>query len=137
MFSDVMSEINIIELEPKKEEQKKKSTKPIVMKPKPKEEKVHVPKITNELDVPSELKFGTKIVAIKALSIPARDKSQLLCKKMATSTYMNAYLDHYMLIDQIATLNDHLKFALCYAFHLFETVMTPTNIISQPNNNDS
>jgi hypothetical protein len=125
-----------------------KSKKPIAMNdPPPKQ-----PNIKSNTDIeyeqplnnnhflgflPDELKANIKLMAIKALSVPASTRSQILQYKLATSQYINLYLNNYVVFDQLALCNDHIKFALVYGVSMFETMTMSLEQAPKNNNTDN
>jgi len=85
--------------------------------------------------LPDELKDNVKNVVLRAVSMPAKQKAPLLHSKLSKSDYINRYLNKYLIVDQIAVMNDHLKFALVYGFNMLETMMTDPSQIQQATKN--
>ena len=73
--------------------------------------------------MPSELRDNVKNIAIKSMSIPAKNRAPFLHAKLHHSDYINKYLNKYLMVDSIAMMNDHFKFALVYGFNFVETMM--------------
>ena len=119
----------------------KKSSKPVKMNNKPQKRQMELPpKVMEQIilknDVPDELKIGAKGLVIKSMSLPAKDTAPIFYKKLTTSKFINEYLDRYLMIEQIAELNDHIKFGLCYLYNLFESKMIAEQLKSMPINID-
>lgn len=119
----------------KEEEKEEKEFIPVIKPVKPKKQVIPKnPKPTRQIKteneliyehlIPDEIKIGYKSIIIRGLSLPAKDKQKILYNKLCNSTYINRYLNHYLLVDYFGTLNDHLKAGLAYTFHLIETMTT-------------
>jgi hypothetical protein len=78
----------------------------------------------NQQNPVPEIKLGTKKLLIKGLSMPCKDKRDILEKKLISSEYINKYLDHHLYLGYIDTLNAHYKFAMVYSYHFLETLLT-------------
>jgi len=85
--------------------------------------------------LPDELKDNVKNVVLRGISLPAKQKATILHSKLKKSDYIDKYLNRYLIVDQIAIMNDHLKFGLVYAFNMLETIMTDTTMIANTTNN--
>jgi len=79
--------------------------------------------------VPLELRDNVKNIVFHALSLPAKNKKPILHAKLAHSEYVNKYLNKYVMIDNIAMTNDHLKFGMVYAMNLFETYLIDEKLL--------
>ena len=118
---------------------KAKSKKPIAMNLPPKlqaqryEEHhlVEAPKNHFVGYLPDELKDNVKNVVLKGLSLPVKSRSAILQHKLQHSDYINKYLNRYLILDNIALLNDHAKFGLVYGFNVLETLMMDIRPLQQ------
>jgi len=82
--------------------------------------------------LPDELKDNVKNIALRGLSLPAKQRAPILQAKLSKSDYINKYLNRYLVVDQLAVMNDHAKFGLVYGFNLLETMMMDLTPIQQP-----
>jgi len=99
--------------------------KPIKMNEPPhiKKEEIHIEKADFFKGyMPDEFKHNIKGLVIKGISIPAKARAPIMSAKLSKSDYVNKYLGKYLLLDNLASINDHLKFGLVYGINLFETV---------------
>jgi hypothetical protein len=83
--------------------------------------KQYIEKTTNAVP---EIKTGSKRVIYKIASMPCKDKSDILQKKLEQSEYLNKYLDNALYINYLDALNAHVKAGLCYAYYFTETLLT-------------
>ena len=110
----------------------KKSKKAVVMNPHnknvKKEEHFEEEKTTNHFSgfIPEELVNNSKTLVIKGASMVAKSKQDVLYQKLASSKYVNAYLNNYMMMNVLGQLNDHVKMALVYGVCYLETIFIPT-----------
>ena len=115
----------------------KKSKKAVVMNPHnkfaKKEEHFEEEKTTNHFNgfIPDELINNSKGVILKGASMIAKSKSDVLYQKLASSKYVNAYLNNYMMMNVLGQLNDHVKMALVYGVCYLESVLIPVNTPEQ------
>ena len=111
---------------------KSKSKKAVVMNPgnkfAKKEEHFEEEKTTQHFSgfIPEELVNNSKSLVIKGASMIAKSKQDVLYQKLATSKYVNAYLNSYMMMNVLGQLNDHVKMALVYGVCYLETIFIPT-----------
>ncbi len=88
---------------------------------------IHIDEIRNNkfFDgiVPHELNRNLKSGLIKVSSIPAKGKSNILFNKLSTSDYTHAYLDKYVNLNIVSSLNDHIKMLLVYGINFIEVLM--------------
>ena len=98
----------------------KKSKKAVVMNPHnkiaKKEEDFVVEQTTQHFSgfIPEELINNSKGLVIKGASMIGKSRSDILYTKLASSKYVNAYLNNYMMMNVLGQLNDHVKMALVY-----------------------
>ena len=110
----------------------KKSKKAVVMNPHnknvKKEEHFEEEKTTQHFSgfIPEELVNNSKTLVIKGASMVAKSKQDVLYQKLASSKYVNAYLNNYMMMNVLGQLNDHVKMALVYGVCYLETIFIPT-----------
>ena len=115
----------------------KKSKKAVVMNPHnknvKKEEHFEEEKTTQHFSgfIPDELINNSKGVILKGASMIAKSKSDVLYQKLASSKYVNAYLNNYMMMNVLGQLNDHVKMALVYGVCYLETIFIPVNTPEQ------
>ena len=112
----------------------KKSKKAIIMNPHNKiakkeiQEHFEVEEQKNHFSgfIPDELVNNSKTLVIKGASMVAKSKQDILYTKLASSKYVNAYLNNYMMMNVLGQLNDHLKMMLVYGVCYLETIFIPT-----------
>ena len=110
----------------------KKSKKAIIMNPHnkiaKKEEHYEEQQTTQHFSgfIPDELINNSKGVILKGASMIAKSKSDVLYQKLASSKYVNAYLNNYMMMNVLGELNDHVKMMLVYGVCYLETIFIPT-----------
>ena len=110
----------------------KKSKKAVVMNPHnkfaKKEEHFEEEKTTQHFSgfIPEELVNNSKTLVIKGASMVAKSKQDVLYQKLASSKYVNAYLNNYMMMNVLGQLNDHVKMMLVYGVCYLETIFIPT-----------
>ena len=110
----------------------KKSKKAVVMNPHhkfaKKEEHFEEEKTTQHFSgfIPDELINNSKGVILKGASMIAKSKSDVLYQKLASSKYVNAYINNYAMLNVLGQLNDHVKMALVYGVCYLESVLLPT-----------
>ena len=115
----------------------KKSKKAVVMNPHnkfaKKEEHFEEEKTTQHFSgfIPEELVNNSKSLVIKGASMVAKSKQDVLYQKLASSKYVNAYLNNYMMMNVLGQLNDHVKMALVYGVCYLETIFIPVNTPEQ------
>ena len=111
---------------------KSKSKKAIIMNPgnkfAKKEEHFEEEKTTQHFSgfIPEELVNNSKSLVIKGASMIAKSKQDILYTKLASSKYVNAYLNNYFMLNMMGQLNDHVKMALVYGVCYLETIFIPT-----------
>ena len=116
---------------------KSKSKKAIIMNPHnkfaKKEEHFEEEKTTQHFSgfIPEELVNNSKTLVIKWASMIAKSKQDILYTKLASSKYVNAYLNNYMMMNVLGQLNDHVKMALVYSVCYLESVLLPVNTPEQ------
>ena len=76
--------------------------------------------------IPDELINNSKGVILKGASMIAKSKSDVLYQKLASSKYVNAYINNYAMLNVLGQLNDHVKMALVYGVCYLETIFIPT-----------
>ena len=76
--------------------------------------------------IPDELINNSKGVILKGASMIAKSKSDVLYHKLASSKYVNAYINNYAMLNVLGQLNDHVKMALVYGVCYLETIFIPT-----------
>ena len=92
----------------------KKSKKAVVMNPgnksAKKEEDFEEEKTTQHFSgfIPEELINNSKTLVIKGASLIGKSRSDILYTKLASSKYVNAYLNNYMMMNVLGQLNDHV-----------------------------
>lgn len=76
--------------------------------------------------IPQEFNTGLKGIVYKGASIPASKfgKQAIFHQKLTKSQYLNEYLNKYLMLDNVACLNDHLKMIMCYGLLFFESMST-------------
>ena len=110
----------------------KKSKKAVVMNPHnkiaKKEEDFVVEQTKQHFSgfIPEELVNNSKGVILKGASMIAKSKSDVLYQKLASSKYVNAYINNYAMLNVLGQLNDHVKMALVYGVCYLETIFIPT-----------
>ena len=110
----------------------KKSKKAIIMNPgtkfAKKEEHFEEEKTTQHFSgfIPEELINNSKTLVIKGASLIGKSRSDILYTKLASSKYVNAYLNNYMMMNVLGQLNDHVKMMLVYGVCYLETIFIPT-----------
>ena len=115
----------------------KKSKKAVVMNPHnkfaKKVEHFEEEKTTNHFSgfIPEELVNNSKTLVIKGASMVAKSKQDVLYQKLASSKYVNAYLNNYFMLNMMGQLNDHVKMALVYGVCYLETIFIPVNTPEQ------
>ena len=115
----------------------KKSKKAVVMNPHnkfaKKVEHFEEEKTTNHFSgfIPEELVNISKTLVFKGASMVAKSKQDVLYQKLASSKYVNAYLNNYMMMNVLGQLNDHIKMALVYGVCYLETIFIPVNTPEQ------
>jgi len=82
--------------------------------------------------LPDELKDNVKQVVLRGISMPAKQRAPILHAKLSKSDYINKYLNRYLIVDQLAVMNDHVKFGLVYGFNMLETMMMDLSQFQQP-----
>ena len=133
-------QVDIKSLNSPKAQATPRSKKPIAMNEPPKMQKfnsvisenVEPPKGYFYGVLPDELKDNVKNIAIRGLSLPVKQRAPILQAKLSKSEYINRYLNRYLVVDQLAVLNDHAKFALVYGFNVLETIMMDLSQFQQP-----
>ena len=113
---------------------KRKNGKAVVMNPHNKNVKKEIKEefeeqqTTNHFSgfIPEELINNSKGVILKGASMIAKSKSDVLYQKLASSKYVNAYLNNYMMMNVLGQLNDHVKMMLVYGVCYLETIFIPT-----------
>ena len=93
----------------KKTKTSKKAQKPIMMNSKSAYNHIHVPTDNEILErsVPMELKYGVKSLVVKCSSLPAKANKDVLEATLNQSVFITNYLNKYLMVNQIAMLNDH------------------------------
>ena len=112
----------------------KKSKKAVVMNPHNKNVKKEIKEEFQDEEqknhfsgfIPEELVNNSKSLVIKGASMVAKSKQDVLYQKLASSKYVNAYLNNYFMLNMIGQLNDHVKMALVYGVCYLETIFIPT-----------
>ena len=111
----------------------KKSKKAVVMNPhnkfaNKKEEDFVVEQTTQHFSgfIPEDLVNNSKGLVIKGASMIAKSKQDVLYQKLASSKYVNAYLNNYFMLNMLGNLNDHVKLMLVYGVSYLETIFIPT-----------
>ena len=116
---------------------KSKSKKAIIMNPHnkiaKKEEHFEEEKTTQHFSgfIPEELINNSNTLVIKGASMIAKSKQDVLYQKLASSKYVNAYLNNYFMLNMLGQLNDHVKMALVYGVCYLESVLLPVNTPEQ------
>ena len=115
----------------------KKSKKAVVMNPHnkiaKKEEHFEEEKTTQHFNgyIPDELVNNSKGLILKGASLIGKSRSDILYTKLASSKYVNAYLNNYAMLNVLGQLNDHVKMALVYGVCYLETIFIPANTPEQ------
>ena len=110
----------------------KKSKKAIIMNPHnkiaKKEERFEEEQTTQHFSgfIPEELINNSKTLVIKGASLIGKSRSDILYTKLASSKYVNSYLNSYMMMNVLGNLNDHVKMMLVYGVCYLETIFIPT-----------
>ena len=81
--------------------------------------------------IPDELINNSKTLVIKGASLIGKSRSDILYTKLASSKYVNAYLNNYMMMNVLGQLNDHVKMALVCGVCYLESVLIPVNTPEQ------
>ena len=131
-----MTEV-IIPTTQKTKKTSKKSQKPILMNSKVSDQTFnHIHIISDkeilERSVPMELKFGVKALVVKCSSLPAKANKDVLEATLNQSVFITNYLNKYLMVNQIAMLNDHYQAVLVYGFHLFNAITQPVKLKENP-----
>ena len=119
----------------KKTKTSKKAQKPIMMNTKTAAyNHIHVPTDNEILErsVPMELKYGVKSLVVKCSSLPAKANKDVLEATLNQSVFITNYLNKYLMVNQIAMLNDHFQAVLVYGFHLFNAITQPIKLKENP-----
>ena len=95
---------------------KRKNGKAVVMNPHNKNVKKEIKEefeeqqTTNHFSgfIPEELVANSKTLVIKGASMIAKSKQDILYTKLASSKYVNAYLNNYFMLNMMGQLNDNL-----------------------------
>jgi len=110
----------------------KKSKKAVVMNPHNKfvkKEEFHEEEETQKNHfkgfIPDELVNNSKNLVIKGASMIGKSRSDILYTKLASSKYVNAYLNNYMMMNVLGQLNDHVKMGLVFGVCYLESVLMP------------
>jgi hypothetical protein len=74
-------------------------------------------------DLPEELTGNIKNLVIKASSYTAGNKKAEFENKLKESKYLNKYIDKYLMLDNVAMLNDHVKAIAIYGFIYCDTML--------------
>ena len=109
----------------------KKSKKAVVMNPHNKNVKKEIKEefeeqqTTNHFSgfIPEELVNNSKTLVIKGASLIGKSRSDILYTKLASSKYVNAYLNNYFMLNMLGNLNDHVKLMLVYGVSYLETIL--------------
>ena len=116
----------------------KKSKKAVVMNPhnkiaKKEEDFIEEEKTTQHFSgfIPDELVNNSKGLVIKGASMIGKSRSDILYTKLASSKYVNAYLNNYLMLNMLGNLNDHVKLMLVYGVSYLETIFIPANTPEQ------
>ena len=128
-----MTEV-IIPTTQKTKKTSKKAQKPIMMNSKAAYNNIHVPTDNEILErsVPMELKYGVKSLVVKCSSLPAKANKDVLEATLNQSVFITNYLNKYLMVNQIAMLNDHFQAVLVYGFHLFNAITQPVKLKENP-----
>ena len=130
-----MTEV-IIPTTQKTKKTSKKAQKPIMMNSKSSYNHIHNPPPTDneilERSVPMELKYGVKTLVVKCSSLPAKANKDVLEATLNQSVFITNYLNKYLMVNQIAMLNDHFQAVLVYGFHLFNAITQPVKLKENP-----
>ena len=121
-----MTEVNLNGINKITTEEPKKSKKPIFMNKPPQLTQENKNNDHHKFDkqVPNELRGGLKTLALLGLSFPVpQTKRQRMMHNLQNSKYTTEYLDKYLCIDNVATLDDHTKFALVYGMNILDCFM--------------
>ena len=118
---------------------KRKNGKAVVMNPHNKnskkeiKEEFEVEQTTNHFSgyIPEELVNNSKNLVIKGVSLIGKSRSDILYTKLASSKYVNSYLNSYMMMIVLGNLNDHVKMMLVYSVCYLETIFIPVNTPEQ------
>ena len=119
---------------------KRKNGKAVVMNPHNKnankkeiKEEFEEQQTTNHFSgfIPEELVNNSKSLVIKGASMIGKSRSDILYTKLASSKYVNAYLNNYLMLNILGQLNDHVKMALVYGVCYLETIFIPANTPEQ------
>ena len=111
----------------------KKTKKAVVMNPQNKfskkeiREEFHEEETKNHFQgfIPDELVNNSKNLVIKGASMIGKSRSDILYTKLASSKYVNAYLNNYFYMDVLGQLNDHVKMGLVFGVCYLESVLMP------------
>ena len=128
-----MTEV-IIPTTQKTKKTSKKAQKPIMMNSKSAYNHIHIPTDNEILErsVPMELKYGVKSLVVKCSSLPAKANKDVLEATLNQSVFITNYLNKYLMVNQIAMLNDHFQAVLVYGFHLFNAITQPVKLKENP-----
>ena len=118
---------------------KSKSKKAIIMNPGNKfakkeiQEHFEVEEQKNHFSgfIPDEIVNNSKNLVIKGVSLIGKSRSDIFYTKLASSKYVNAYLNNYMMMNVLGQLNDHVKMALVCSVCYLESVLLPVNTPEQ------
>ena len=130
-----MTEVIIPSSQKTKSKTSRKTQKPIMMNTKAAAyNHIHIPTDNEILErsVPMELKFGVKALVVKCSSLPAKANKDVLEATLNQSVFITNYLNKYLMVNQIAMLNDHFQAVLVYGFHLFNAITQPVKLKENP-----
>ena len=75
--------------------------------------------------IPQELSGGLKSLCLLGMSLPiSKHKSKKLLSNLRQSQYIDNYLNKYLTIDMVSTLDDHTKMFCVYAMNYLDAFVT-------------
>jgi len=86
--------------------------------------------------IPDELVNNSKNLVIKGASMIGKSRSDILYTKLASSKYVNAYLNNYFMLNMLGQLNDHVKLGLVFGVCYLESVLMPVITPEQTTKNN-
>ena len=131
-----MTEVNIADIqkikETKAKRQPKKKLHPVNNPPRVIQQQEHQQEFNNISSnnffdgmVPQELSGGLKNICLLGMSLPIqKHKQKRLLSNLRESRYIDNYLNKYLTIDMISTLNDHNKMLCVYAMNYLDAFVT-------------
>jgi len=142
-----MTEVNIADIQKIKETKAKKKAPsrrhPVNNPPRVIQQQEHQQEFKNISSnnffdgmIPQELSGGLKNICLLGMSMPIlKHKQKKLLYNLRESRYIDNYLNKYLTIDMISSLDDHTKFIMCYGMNYLDAFVThdPTGTMQAEN----